>query len=502
MIEIVVYDGFYNIDPYDIRRSALRRIAGYSDCLILIPTIWDDYGYYTVFEVYYADNSQDQHHIGLVKIYCDQLDNKKSISDSQTIYVKDYLSPSIERLDNSFCSLGQDLNYYINLKKYLPNECVSVLDRLNDIALFDDLHTFVNKEGVKKSLLRFSSAEKAFHEAKTVIYPEAASKSKKDLSFAYNVIVPYDSSKTRLTFDFTGSPHLPYRINVIVGKNGTGKTQIFSRLADSLSGYTYSGEDNNFENGRPPFDRVMSISYSAFDSFRKPPSQHSRSVFGYVYCGIQSEEGTLSLDQLRKNLEKAFHLIQTKERLDTWKKIVSVVLEFENTSTLNMIQEEQFDKINLSSGQQILICTMTELIANIENESILLFDEPEIHLHPNAVSNVMRMFYMLLEEFNSYAIFATHSPLILQEIPSKYIQILDRHDDMLICRKPEIECFGNNISEIVFEVFDVANKESNYRTHLRNLSKQLSFEQITELFENRLSFNALMYLKSCYGDAE
>lgn len=58
-----------------------------------------------------------------------------------------------------------------------------------------------------------------------------------------------------------------------------------------------------------------------------------------------------------------------------------------------------------SSGQQILICTITELIANIENESIILFDEPEIHLHPNAIANMVRMFYRLLDEFNSYAIF-------------------------------------------------------------------------------------------------
>ena len=51
----------------------------------------------------------------------------------------------------------------------------------------------------------------------------------------------------------------------------------------------------------------------------------------------------------------------------------------------------------------------------------LLFDEPELHLHQNATANTMRMFYRLLEEFNSYAIIATHSPLIIQEIPSNIL---------------------------------------------------------------------------------
>ena len=64
-------------------------------------------------------------------------------------------------------------------------------------------------------------------------------------------------------------------------------------------------------------------------------------------------------------------------------------------------------------GQYILLCTMTEVIATIEKESLLLFDEPELHLHPNAVANTLRMLYKLLEEYDSYAIFATHSPLIV-----------------------------------------------------------------------------------------
>lgn len=98
----------------------------------------------------------------------------------------------------------------------------------------------------------------------------------------------------------------------------------------------------------------------------------------------------------------------------------------------------------------------------------------------------------------TYAIFSTHSPLILQEIPSKYIQILDRVDNSLNVRKPDIECFGNNISEIVFDVFDVTSVESNFKSHLRKLSQNKSYNDILELFDGNLSLNALIFLKSCY----
>lgn len=64
--------------------------------------------------------------------------------------------------------------------------------------------------------------------------------------------------------------------------------------------------------------------------------------------------------------------------------------------------------------------------------------------------------------------------------------------------KPDIECFGNNISEIVFDVFDVTSVESNFKSHLRKLSQNKSYNDILELFDGNLSLNALIFLKSCY----
>lgn len=271
-------------------------------------------------------------------------------------------------------------------------------------------------------------------------------------------------------------------------------------------GVKYSGLTERRENGafigcRPPVDRVMSISYSAFDSFTKPPEkQEERSIFSYVYCGIQSEQGTLSLPSLKDNLIRAFTAVRNQGREDIWRNILSELMEKEHQDTVQFITNEEFDKVNLSSGQHILICTITELIANIENESIILFDEPEIHLHPNAISNIMRMFYSLLEQFNSYAIFSTHSPLILQETPSRYIQILDRVDNTLTARRPDVECFGNNISDIIYDVFDVTSAESNYKSFFYELLKTKTYNEILDIFEGKLSLNAQIFLRNCYKE--
>lgn len=145
-----------------------------------------------------------------------------------------------------------------------------------------------------------------------------------------------------------------------------------------------------------------------------------------------------------------------------------------------------------------MLCTLTEVISKIEKESLLLFDEPELHLHPNAVANTLRMFYKLLEEFDSYAIFATHSPLIVQEIPSRYVQILTRIENILMVSSPTLECFGENVTNITNDIFDVNASESNYKTILMKLSQKMSFDEVLGIFDGELSFNAMIYLKSCY----
>lgn len=465
--------------------------------IVLTYDNWDDFGYKTSFNMYYYDDDRNDIHIGSVKIY-----NRGRDEDAGSFgrHTRNYIDDEIESLSEDFCSLGQSLEYYNKLKSILPNEYMDILLRLNDIVANKEIRSiYENDSGVLTSLRRFSSAEKAYNEAISIIGD--VQQKDKDISFTYRVTAPYDEAPVELSFDFKRSEYMPYRINVLIGKNGTGKTQLLSKLANSLSGYTDEVEKEVFAGYRPPIDKVMSISYSAFDEFKKIPKERSKDgkVFSYVYCGIQSEDGTLSLEQLKEKLERAYETIQEKQREEIWSEILSELMETEHRQTVELIAQKRFNEVRLSSGQQILICTITELIASIENESVILFDEPEIHLHPNAIANVMRMFYKLLDRFNSYAIFSTHSPLILQEIPSQYIQVLNRVDNTLVVRKPEVECLGNNINDIIFDVFDVRSSESNYKEYLSNLSEKLSYEEILHMFNGRLSLNAMIYLKNCYS---
>ncbi|PJN92440.1 hypothetical protein CNY89_29680, partial [Amaricoccus sp. HAR-UPW-R2A-40] len=71
----------------------------------------------------------------------------------------------------------------------------------------------------------------------------------------------------------------------------------------------------------------------------------------------------------------------------------------------------------MSSGHAIIILTLTQLVAQVQEKSLVLMDEPESHLHPPLLSAFIRSLSRLLHRQNGVAIIATHSPVVLQEIP-------------------------------------------------------------------------------------
>jgi ABC-type multidrug transport system ATPase subunit len=163
---------------------------------------------------------------------------------------------------------------------------------------------------------------------------------------------------------------------------------------------------------------------------------------------------------------------------------------------------ERFIKILniLSSGQSILLLIITEIIANIRYDSLLIYDEPETHLHPNAISQLINTIYELSRIFQSYCIIATHSPIIVQELLSKNVYVIQREGTHASIKKPSKETFGENLSTIVEEIFGNREIPKQFKNILSNLIKSgLSYEDIIKEIESDkvpVSLNTRLYLKS------
>lgn len=111
---------------------------------------WDDYGYRTTFKLSRVENDTPDR-IGSVKIAKMGMPkasyNPIRVSDSRP-----EVPDTFEVLNDSFFSLGQETEYYINLQRY-PGEREAVLKALRDIAFDPQIRSEVFQEHVTETSL-------------------------------------------------------------------------------------------------------------------------------------------------------------------------------------------------------------------------------------------------------------------------------------------------------------------------------------------------------------
>lgn len=483
----------FHIRKYREPRPNLKNI------FVLTSNTWNDYGTVSLFTLGYVDEHGEYREIGETKILSTENINKKPLTvNSVTSFEKPF-----SVLDDRYISLGQAEGYYSNIHKLLPKDARSeLLVALRDIAWDPELaHPFEPTSEFRNSLLRVNEAQHARRVGNALVQGHPVERS---FNFIYSASIPGADAPTEVEIQFDSADKLPGRTVCIVGRNAVGKTRFLAGLATDLvqtrkvSRSRIAEMESRFkENARPLFTRVLAVSFSAFDKFTLPEKEGS----SYVYCGIRTERGQLSRKDLVQRYRYNLGRIRDGNRQNEWQRSMMRIL--------GAVDDELFEKLGaevddpnvstdtlslLSSGQSILAHFVTALLAWIEPNSIVLFDEPETHLHPNAVAYLFNVLTSILEKHDSFAIIATHSPIVLQEIPRKRAIVFEREENITIARPLGLESFGESISELTRHVFETNEIPTLYRRVLRNLANEESLEETMERFEDGLSMNAQAYL--------
>jgi len=138
---------------------------------------------------------------------------------------------------------------------------------------------------------------------------------------------------------------------------------------------------------------------------------------------------------------------------------------------------------------------LAKVFEHIEPASIVIVDEPETHLHPSLMAAFMHSLRDILKKYGSYAIIATHSPVVLQETPSKFVQILAGTSLNPVVKRLGLESFGEEISTLTEQVFGLSFEESNFYAVLQRLDNEgLSLDEINSIFGKRLGLTARSFI--------
>jgi predicted ATP-dependent endonuclease of OLD family len=99
-----------------------------------------------------------------------------------------------------------------------------------------------------------------------------------------------------------------------------------------------------------------------------------------------------------------------------------------------------------------VLLTITRLVETVAEQSLVLLDEPEAHLHPPLLASFVRALSNLQTERNGVALIGTHSPVVLQEVPRSCVWKVsrwDRHPP----ERPALETYGENVGVLTHEIF-------------------------------------------------
>lgn len=476
----------------DINSSRFKiyvdKLGDNKPCFYLKSILWDDYGHKTSFNLQYIDQEGNYSSVGRVKI-CKKNENK----------TLDVIPKSFTSLDLNYCSLGQDTSYYSNIKKVLGDDAKAFLYAMRDAAVFSRISDdFINDSGFRHSLLRDNSADTALNIGRYVL---AGFDPDDRVNFTYKTRLAYAPNiEFNIKFDFgkINKEDNFNRVIAIIGENGVGKTSLLSNLAKSIA----KQQKDCFQPHYPIFTKVVAASYSVFDRFYDIDAR----AFNFEYCGMHNNEGGLmNLEQLKARHKRNAETINALNRGLNLKNFLGKVLPNDMLESLfeeNLENKFKYDVYEdyygkMSSGQTMLTNLIIDVTANVRSNCLIMIDEPEVHLHPNAITQIINVVNLVCERFSSCCIMATHSPLVIQSLLSRNVLIMERDiDGMPIVRQMRVESLGENLTTINEEIFSNGQRDKYYKRLIKKAveGKESMDQVLLELQNGDLPMSLASYM--------
>lgn len=422
--------------------------------------------------------------------------------NADSLVTKDVIPSEFIELPYNFCSVGQDEDYYDNIKKLFPNDYKSIMWALRDAAYFSVIaDRYQYTISFQKSLLRNDYAHRALRDVHGIL---EGIDLRNRYNFTLQATIPYYDSNIPVAFNFGNLDNVRNldRVKALIGENGSGKSSVLYSLAKAL----HDGGGDMFEKGhRPDFSKVIAISYSIFDNLFQLTKKSS---FNFVYCGLRNRDNELlSETDKESRLKRSLDEIVYKHRIYDYHLTLKEVVD-EGLLEVVFKQHNEIDKnkflelINkMSSGQAMITSIITELYAHIRDNSLILFDEPEVHLHANAITKLIRIIFEICNEFKSACIVATHSAVILQELLARNVLVVEQDAETKepYVRGMNTETLGENLTTITEDVFGRSSIDKHYGYVIQEMiRKGLDGEQIEQILKTEglpMSMNLYMYIR-------
>lgn len=214
------------------------------------------------------------------------------------------------------------------------------------------------------------------------------------------------------------------KMNIVLGKNGSGKSLMFRQLESSLSGMEDYGKTKYIT---PERGGAVSYMPNVDDNMKNPswiPSDRRKNQSQIFRHQTISQYLNLELEVLRE-----FEKDQSNEKFDFYMQKINSLLEnieiVRKDKPFKIITRSKKEDLKaevISSGESELISLSIECLVFIKEcvagkKNMLFLDEPDVHLHPDLQVRLMEFLEDLVVGHDNVIVFiATHSTAILSAL--------------------------------------------------------------------------------------
>ena len=455
-------------------RNSVKVAKAYPCIKLVFNDNWNDYGYYTWFHLWYLE-SQDK-------------SSWRSIGDLKIMHLEDEVYDRIPEafntLDDGFCSIGINIGYYKSLLDCFGRDgAKKLLNSLQDCAIIPTVRERFNTTGAyNTSLLREISTKEVLDDALLLIENENADNI---FSFGYHFVPPYKKDSVcdwNVHFEFDAPKYR--RVVAVIGENGVGKTQMLSDMLKDLT------EDNNENFSHKPLLRnILVLCSSEFDAY-KNINKGSSNYNVRRLSVVQDDDTVAKLEDSILTIIDRGTFLANGDMLAVWQHYIELLKKEmgkeaeqilivppkteENKYPRPYLNKKYLEELveHMSTGQLQVFTLITHVCAYIHLNSLVVLDEPEIHLHPRLMTEFFVCLGGLLSFFKSYALVPTHSPLVIRECVNGNVYLMQRtRDDEAVIGIVPFRTFGQDLTTLYEKVFGYQEE----KTFFYRLVKEMSY---------------------------
>jgi energy-coupling factor transporter ATP-binding protein EcfA2 len=530
--------------------------------LVVVPTStdWNDFGYYFGVTLHLLVPGRILHSLEMRMVFDGYDRSEKAINELLGQKAWALLS----EWPRTYCSIFTEIEHYRTMTETFGfPACIASLRGLGDAVIAvqeannPERIRLIESEAFALGALRYEGAYSAFRRGAKYLRPQPIVEVDDSAkSIFVTAHLPSAENAYHIAFNFENDELFRNRLAVLIGKNGTGKTQL---LRAFINGFLSENDTNphtrpTIVEPKTTFNRMLVFSSVAFDVY--PRSIPIWKGLDYAYFSMTANpvgEVDAFTDAFTDCLrdDGKFHFVKDDRPLfpntgrmallDTvvnklgFSEFVYLPLKiieglydfhtvqhadrqyfpFRGAQGLNekrrLVLTQAIDRKmrpmlfgigpgerELSSGEMALLRFAAQAAGSAERGCLFLFDEPETHLHPNFISEFVTILNTILIATNSVAVIVTHSAYVVREVPRQRVRVFDLDGRVISIDQPRLQTFGASIDSISQYVFSDTSISHQYQETLiewlDSLGPNVSIEDVLRRFGDQMNSETLSFV--------